>query len=213
MQRGRPKIQGPRLPSGKLRGKMPLNQRQKRQVKSLITRSVEKRYHDSIQTGLGPTAGGSFYDLSLIPNANRQGEEALVALMELRLNMIFADSTQNVRATIFQWIPNTSVQAPSVATIFQSGLTNPIVSGFSIANNGPLFKVLYDKVYDMSSGGNGTITRNLRFFGRNLAKKKLDFATGTTAGYNHYFLCLFSDSAAIPNPTVNFYSRLIYKDA
>lgn len=213
MQRGRPRIQGPRLPSGKLRGKMPLNQRQKRQVKSLITRNVEKRYHDSIQTGLGITGAGSWYDLSLVPVTARVGDQLTVTNLQLMLNMVFGDSTQNVRASVIQWTPNSLVQVPSIGTVFQAGGTNPIVSGFSITNEGPLFKVLYDKVFDMSSGGVGTVSRKLNFFGRRLAKKIIDQITGQTGGYNHYYLYLVSDSAAVPNPTVNFYSRVIYKDA
>ncbi len=78
------------------------------------------------------------------------------------------------------------------------------------------FNILYDKSFAVSSGGPGTknITISRKWNRGNKSGINVFYASGSSTDYakNPIFLYVVSDSAGVPDPTINGNYRLYFKD-
>ncbi len=199
----------PRAPKSKVSGRK-LSEKQKSQVKSLMTRTRIMKSHD-IQANIAVSTTGTVTSLTGIPSSTQptieQREDPKIQLKRLmyRFQVVGADATNQIRAIIFQWKPDDANDAPTVAKVLHP-------TGGSVAMDPYIYhraerkkyKIISDRLYG---------TENV--VGPNQYAGKLDFkysATGrlirdiyyngtATTGKNKLFLLLVSDSGAAAHPT------------
>lgn len=196
-----------------------LNKRQVRQVKNLVSRQQEHKVFDNTVGSTGISSGGSLYGPLTAPiqgtgDSQRVGDRITLKKMTFREAMVYGDGTNHLRLIIFQWYQNSAVAAPLLTDILQT-TGNPICSSINDTNmDGKKFKVLHDKVYNLTqNGANGASFSQIKLYGRRIARKAIQFNPGATSGFNHIYMYAISDSAAVPNPSVTHFSRCEYIDS
>lgn len=195
-----------------------LNYRQKKQVKRMIGNDIELKHYDigftASVSSTGSIQGPFGTPIQGIDEDERVGDQIMLKKYLINAMIAVGDTTNVVRIVFFRWTPNTLVTTPVVGDVFPS-LANGPLSQLNETNieNG-VIRIVYDKIYALSStGNNAVITRRYSFYGKKLGKKKFVFNPSLTSGVGHLYLCILSDSIAAPNPTVTMASRLIYSDA
>lgn len=115
-----------------------------------------------------------------------------------------------LRAIIFRWKPNTVPAATAV--ISGSYVGTPYV--VNAPHNHALrkdYQVLSDKTYTVSNNG-GSELRHIRE-SMKLAKQKIQFTVGANTGYNHIYLVIYTDRAAVSSPGIIGVHRLYFTDS
>lgn len=125
-----------------------LSYSQRRQVNTIVSRKLEKKYHD-VSLSNAVTIGGTIDILSAINQGTTDIERIGDKLKFKSLNIIcdwsnIADVFNVCRVIIFQWHVNNSVTVPTVGDILQDN-TVPWKSMYN-HDYGSNFTVLYDKV-------------------------------------------------------------------
>lgn len=200
-----------------------LNEKQSAQVKRLISIGKIKKQHPVFQS-FNVSTTGSFQILTSINGSTQptreQRDSAKVELKQLqfRWHANVADSTNKLRIIVFQWKPDTVIDAPSsVNEILE-------VNGGSVTGDPYVFdkaqrskfNVLYDREMFMNTtdrsylGGHVVINNTKR-------SKMLNYVhyTSVTAntGKNHLYMMLLSDSGATSHPGYTFNGVVTFYDA
>lgn len=190
---------------------------QKRQVKIIVGRNVEKKFYDRNLAGNSPSASGLIVGSVINMNqgnndTGRIGDKITLKNMKIRTTIVGADSTNFVRLIWFQWTPLNSVQAPTLAALMQDPLTwnSPLNESNGVAN---LFRVISDKIYSCSLAGS-TAARSFTttLYGRKIPRKQIEYQPSQATGYNQIYCAMYSDSVAASHPTVSVYLRTMFTD-
>lgn len=190
---------------------------QKRQVKLIVGRDVEKKFFDKNMPGNAPTGSGlivgSVINIAQGNNdTGRIGDKITLKQMKIRTTITGADATNFVRLIWFQWTPLNSVQAPSLSTLMQDPITwnSPLNESNGAAN---LYRVISDKIYSCSLSGS-TAARSFTtvLYGRKIPRKQIEYQPSQATGYNQIYCAMYSDSTATAHPTVSVYMRTMYTD-
>lgn len=196
-----------------------LTDRQKRQVKSMISRRIETKIFDTSLLGTSVVTGGTILGPFSVPvqgPADGQRVSDRIMLKDLMVNweVKASDDTNIVRIVIFQWRSNNASVSPTASVLLQNP-GNPIHSSINDTNvDGGLFTVLADKRYTLViNGSNRAVARRFKFFGRRIPRKRVTFNPSATTGFNHIYAAVWSDSVLGPNPTYDYYTRIHYIDA
>lgn len=189
-----------------------------RKVKKVINAVAEKKYHD-IQAGTqSPDTSGVVVDLSAVPQDTtvsgdtvRVGDEIYIRSLQIRGNIIDADSYNAVRVIVFQWLMDTSIAgaAPTVANILQS-----IAGGYGTLSSfnhdsHTQYRILYDKVFLPDTDDP---IKYFKFYCSKFYRKKISFTAGGTGAANKLYLLLISDSSVASHPRVDYVTRLNFTD-
>jgi hypothetical protein len=188
-------------------------------IRRMITNKQEIKFFDTLETAVAHTSGGNVIHLSNIPVGNsdstRIGDSVLPQRLECRFNWLCGDATQYCRLIIFRWKPFFGSTSPSTSSIlFSSVAANIIVSPF-VHDQRDQFEVLLDKTtIPLQSGVSGQINSNTVIVNMKMARKPIQWVTGSTTNMsNGIFALMVSDSAVVPNPTITSYFRLTYTDS
>lgn len=214
-----------------------LNKRQTTQVKRIIGRNEEIKYHTTFYAGqkFGNWDGGvnnyiSIIDLSTVAqgqtDSTRIGDQINITSLEMRMQIRQAsfglagrDETTS-RMIIFQYKAQTALTNADIALLLNIG---PSEAGAVAEYNSlsvyqhdytKLFNVLFDHSYamnDIAGSEKGGLTKVFRV---NLkrARKQIRYIAGGTTGIYHIYLCLIGlwpDDKTTATGTV----RMFFKDA
>lgn len=192
-----------------------LNQRQKRQVKTIISRKMEKKEFPFFVVNGSASSTGTIVDCCAIPqaagNGSRIGNNIELKKIEFRYSYAAGDATQVCRLILFQWKNDSGPDPPSVAEIIQDLTNNPWLGDYRYDERTE-FNILYDRLHFLDSTGNGAGGAHVIVNPKKM-KKEVPFNNALTSGNNKIYLLYISDSNALPNPTFNIYGTITYTDA
>lgn len=146
-----------------------------------------------------------------ITRDTRIGVAIHVKSIDLRANLLVADTTNVFRVALIQWHPDNTSDIPA-STELLVDILNPTNSPFIFAEN-RRFTVIRDKTYTLSvNGGNGV--KHLHWHISKGFRRRLGFlvGAGVTTGINHFYLMFVSDSTVAAHPTVQYTSVVNYTD-
>lgn len=196
-----------------------LTKTQKKQVKRIVGSREEGKYLDTnLGVGFSATTAATFNDLTVVAQGvgatQRTGDKIMSKRLNIRWNAIYGDATNFLRCIVFQWKANSASITPTAGAILENPAV-PITSALNNTNDAStLYTVLYDKVYSLvGAGSNGAIARNITLYGKRLGRKVLNYNPTASSGFNHIYTLWFSDSNAVPSPSVYQYSRYDYTDS
>lgn len=160
-------------------------------------------------------------------NDERLGNQITIKSINIRalLKVAESDDFDNVRLVIVQYLDtNTEANYPygslnsALEKVFISNTTDyPINIPWNTQNTNS-YRVLYDEVFCLSAQGVEAIHKNILLTSKDLAVSKLVFeqaASDTTLpGLNDGLIIAYacSDSAATPNPTITWTTKLNFTD-
>jgi len=184
----------------------------RKMIKSFAEAQIEDKY---FVLNSGPTSidfNGTVQDMMLISQGlsdlNRIGDEIRITSMSLNLQVIGVDATNLMRVVIFKWRPAT---VPSVASIlsFGGGTANAPLSALN-RDRSVDYKIYYDHTFALSTATNVSQAVSIKHIP---LKGLCQYQAGTTSGTNHLYLLVISDSGAVPNPSLQFMTRVNFTDA
>lgn len=181
----------------------------KRQIKSTLARQVELKEHVAATVNSVSTAG-TINKLTEIPcdPEHRIGEEINVRSLELHGNITYADATNFVRLIIFQWRPYDST-APTVGDIL--GNASRWWDGYN-GSTDQNYTILWDKTFCVADVHNPILAFKKKLYKRFASRLEYGDGQATLTGFHQLYAFIISDSSAASHPTVNLYSRVLYKD-
>jgi len=205
-----------------------LNRRQKREVKTLIGRNIEKKFVEGYQTSVGIVSSGSIYNMNVPAQGDtiqsRTGDKITVTAIDLRYECIGYDTSNKMRVIVFKWMEDNASIAPNVSAILSSTYTGTVDAPLAPYNYNNQkqrdFMICYDKTHALSwnSGaaapGNSNVVRHVRIVGKKLHSKAIEFNAGAVqTGEGIYYILAISDSGVAGHPKFAFLSRTIFTDA
>lgn len=184
-------------------------------IKSTMHFEDELKYYVTSDTATGVGFSGTVSSLCTIPQGitdiTRVGDSLNLEEIEFHYAWSYGDPTNACRLILFQWYPQST---PAVVNVLYQG------PGTALAPYSPYnvdvesqYKILYDEtiyVNNLSLPQVGT-TKVIKI--KEGFKRRLDFVAGSTTGSNQIYKLMISDSGAVPNPSLNSYSRVRYTDA
>lgn len=194
-----------------------LNERQKRQVKRLITGSEEIKYFPLYAGYATVNASGTLTKWTTIPQGDtivtRDGSEINFKRIDLRFN-IFATAaaayaTNAFRMIVFQWKPDDAQQPPTVGQVIDTGFTQPVFSPPNVLYK-QNYRILYDKLFSVHNSGPGSAGRHVIITNKR-AQDKIRFASGNT-GTNMIYVLVISD-AAVQVPSWSYGALVHFSDS
>lgn len=206
----------PRRPTRRRRRRNKTQYASVSQVKSLITRKQETLVHRQVVDRASISNSGTFYHISDVPTASREGLDIEMKLLRLRFNMYALDETNNMRLILLrtkgEFIPTTASEILENYASFTDP-TVPLISWESRFN----FEILMDRVFTLSndiyySGAANHHTN--KYLVKNLYKNvKIHYNPSSTDGANQIYLLAISDSSVLSHPVLTYHSELHYKDS
>lgn len=187
----------------------------RQEAKRAINRTIETKSFDSnVQAqGLDYTTGYVGNLLSGITQGVSEsqyiGDKITPRGLSIRAQLTRSDSTQLLRIIIIQ---NKAGGTPLLSTLLQSvGNIRAPLSPLDIDYN-HTYRVLYDTCISMDSIRGTTRQLKIHIPWKKFRSVVFNDAVGTYEAGGIY-LCAISDSSAVAHPTIEYYSRIWYKDA
>lgn len=182
-------------------------------VKSVIRREVEKKYLKyGPAASIGVPSTGALLSMVDVTQGNgdtqRIGDSLYVRSLEFNFNLANGDSTNFLRCILFQWKPNINGN-PAVGDLLLDS-SDPINSPYN-HDKRYQFKVIYDKTY-LVDAVQAPVKHISWMFTRGFSRKVQYVGGASTEGSNRLFIYIFSDSSAIPHPTLAYTGKLSYSD-
>lgn len=215
-----------------------LNERQKKEVKSIIKKAVEYKHFTANIPGYGSSTTGEVTGISAVPqgdtDTDRDGDRLKLASTlyfryEIRLQSgSLGDNTNIVRVMVFQWRPNTT---PQVADILNngpaSGGAGPDYLSALQHDTRMNYKILYDRTHFLAGNGYIDTVTNLINAPYGCCSKvvrsptislknvnhQIQFQSGGLVGNNKLYTLTISDSSVVPHPTVVIGIKFLYTDS
>lgn len=199
--------------------KKPMSYKNYVATKKLINKTLhaksETKYHD-VNTQTTADYAGSVIDLCSVSQGDtditRDGDQLYISSLQLRWEVIQADSTNNCRLLVFQWLADSSdTGTPGVSDI----LSSTFIGGINAPNapykhdNRFQYKILLDQRFALSDDKPSQI--GIKYLTRGM-KRKIQYVAAGNSGTNKIYMILISDSSAVSHPTFNIATRLKYKD-
>lgn len=226
-KRGITKAQFKRDYDPETRKQRKLNVRQKRQVKTIVSRKFEPKAFQAQAAPAAISTTAQIVHLSPIAQGNsnitRVGNMVELKSIESRIHLItnaasFAlmDIFNFVRVIVFQWKDNVVPVATDLLLNGSSGVVD--VGSLYNHDNRNQFKIVSDNLMRiMGDGVNGSTSklidaRHNMSFGKGILSKLEWVGNSVTNGYNQLYILLVSDSSATPHPLVYITFKLIFKD-
>lgn len=203
-------------------------QRKVRQTNQLSTRYgfgpasrgpiVSTKYFDTYFTPTSSTTTVGYSQLTTIPQGSAQSQRVADTLwitkIEMRLTVVAstADVTNQLRLTLFSWVPNTASLTPGTTSLYENPTTWGCQSPFNYEGRRD-YKVYWDKVFNLVGTSTVPTDNYQKVYNYEMKlKHRVDFNLGATTGYNHLYLANYSDSAVSPHPAYTYLFRVWYID-
>lgn len=142
--------------------------------------------------------------------SDRIGDRYKLVKLEANWNAIAGDTTNVVRITIFQWHPDDTSDAPTMAKLYQH-TTVPALSVFiGDVRARRKFRVLYDRTVALSANGPAGLVANI-----NLSEKmfRVTDVNDSSTGINKVYYAVSSDSGAATHPSLELSANTYFVDA
>lgn len=194
------------------------------QVNRIIRANQELKYYDGawVQSSLGSTP--LLQQLSAIPQGNtdisRNGDRLKLYKIHFRGDALCfsADAYNRIRVVVFQWFPAT---LPTAGSILLPGLNavNIDFASHYAHDTRQQYRVMYDRVHKLIGNASTANTPNTAasvkqfVFSLRIPRRQLQYVAGTTTGSNQIYIMAFSDSAGIPNPSLNVGYKCMFTDS
>jgi hypothetical protein len=196
----------------------------KKTIDKEIERQTQTKYIDAITSSpLAVTTSGVIGALFNVTQGDQEGQRTGDAVRILTLTIgtfeayaYNADVISHMRMIIFQWLPNIADFAPTIADILETPSTN---SCFSLLNveHSPEYIILFDRLFTFAGTATVPTARSDHVMKNRRVKKPpkniVYEATSSSGSSGTVVIMFISDSAASPNPAVNYAFRAWYKDA
>lgn len=222
-------------PRAQRRKKMTLTKK----IKTIELRREETKNLITDTGFFSATTSGVLKDLSAsvqgIASEQHIGDKIYAMGLDVRYNievgsnglLAAADQYNSVRIIIFQYKEDTSVATIAVNQILDTG-------GRTLPEMAPYrwdfdhaYKIMYDKTHTVFNtpywnGANSFWekgygahydSQTIKFKGKKLHNREIEFDADTTGGKNKYYALIISDSAHAPDPQVCITAQLYYKDS
>lgn len=216
-----------------------LTKRQKREVKKLIANEAELKYLAFSQIGTTSTStpsvvGASFDVAQGVGDQQRVGDRLRwCGFIQLKIqavagfNSATADVYNNVRFVIFQWHPNST---PAATDVFINGPTGG-VDNFSQYNHDKrqMYTILFDKNFKVVSGTNtnastavdghiisGVLSYDIKLKGKKWMapfESEVQYVGGGATATNRLYTMHVSDSAFATHPTIEWTTKIVFRDS
>jgi len=197
-----------------------LNSRQKTQVKKLIGNQTEWKHFDTSFAALAVDASGVVTGPFASPtqgdgDIQRIGNRIHIKSLLMKFDVTTSDATQQVRIVVFRWKPDSTIDLPSPAKVFDTLVNNPAMANINtFSMQMGTIHVLYDKLVASTTVDSARHYRQFFRFGRRLGAKNVNFSNDAAlTGTNNIYVAFVSDSALPGHPTVAATSRVVYTDA
>lgn len=203
-----------------------LNKRQKREVKSLVVRTIgpEKKYVDILGglTLLDTTPDTVCLSTVVAGTGDNQriGDTLTMKSLRFRCQVLWnsadgpAPAQNLVRVVIYQWRPQAAPGTPPPSSGILGGSYTPasVFSSVSLPYTWDTrheYKILMDAMIPVD------LYHCQRWKTKTIYKfsRSIQFAAGTTTGTGHIFLLTLADYTGVNGPTLNYNSRLEYTDS
>ena len=152
-------------------------------------------------------SSGIINHLSAIPNGTgfneRVGLKVKGKSIQIRLELIRADSTQLMRVIVFRWFCQST---PTVGDILEG---TPWPLNATSVNRAGEYQIMYDNMFALSASTNANFVDKF-FIERPM---NITFTTADAVDLGHVYLLAISDSIAVTHPTISYWSRLRYTDS
>lgn len=218
-----------------------LTKRQAKQVKTIISRNIEKKNHWAAAGGSDVTSSMAFHRMtSLVEGTGvneRVGQRVKLNYLHFRYTfstntsglLLNADERNRVRLIIFQWKMDDDYYAPTQAEILEtlSGFAPEVLQLTNVREHDK-FTLLYDRTHDLFNTPtyNGTsvspyagpasqYTSNTLRLNIKKARKYIDFNEDGTdfKGTGHIYCAVISDSSVTPHPQYEITWNFGFTDA
>lgn len=201
----------------------PLNERQSKQVKRMMSVRSELKYHSKTFNNQSFGIGTGFYLVDLTDVAQGQtdttriGDKATLSRIEYTYSLIptLATQTNVVRIMFFQYKPNDAAVLTSIDGIVDNGPSG-ILDPWSPYDHDfkTDYTILSDKMYTMNPNGEMVKTQKTRYLPIKKARKDLTYVAGATFGGNHIYMAVWSNGLLGTNPVqITGRTRIFYRDA
>lgn len=219
-----------------------LSKKEKREVKMIISKSLEVKAYtlDTPVTAITSTPG--FYDITGgigVGNNYNQRVGGNIKLKSLKITYdmdavsgALADNFNHLRVIVFRWYPDSitppSQGAASTAIWDLASGASYVIAQFDWENRDK-YHIIYDSMHTLAPiwafTNAGALTANqskqatfatrkpLKFSGKKLGRLSVNYTEGLTTGTGHVFVGVVSDSANLPHPECRFVTQVTYTDA
>lgn len=195
----------------KSRGWLP--RRMKAIANRVVSKAIELKYFDKYGSATGIDYTGAIYPLTDVAQGDtdttRDADKLTPVGLRFRGYWETGDAYNIIRTIIFRWVPNTAWRVPVVGDILQVNASVVTPQSPYVWDYRNQFHILYDRTTYVDQY---RPTRVQNFYKR-LKRVKIAFDAGGITGANKYYMLVISDSAAVPNPQFQYYSRFTYQDA
>lgn len=188
-------------------------------AQKVVQRNQELKYYVLSYAAATQNATSTITDLLVptqgVPDTSRVGDRIkLASTMWICYSVTVAANITSTRCRVilFQWHPSSQLAIPTAANILLVGPTGAIDT-FSpyIHDLRSQFKILYDKVHTLSSVTNyeDGVKRNISLKG---ASKQCQFYGAGTNSTNVIYALFISDQVGGNSPTIEFQSKIWFRD-
>lgn len=198
----------------------PLNEKQKIQVKRIVQRRSELKYHSKdIQNNIGLLANNLLIDITDVSqgltDTSRVGDKLMLARVEYLFSFLpTAGTNYVVRVMFFQYKPNDAALLSSIAPIVDTGPTGVIDPwspyDFDFHSD---YTILSDKLYTSNSNGQQVVTQQKRNLPIKKIKHEITYNAGGTTGGNHIYMWVISNVAVATPIVMNGRVRIFFRDS
>lgn len=212
------------MPAGKIyryKAKKPLvSKTTKRYVKTAISRRVEKKRIDDIDTNTVSTTSPIVQELagdnilqSTTGTDGRIGDRINLEHFEFWIRTyipeisipVTQDNVNVIRVVLFQWKENST---PTAANILQDATAYLSQLNYLTRDR---YKVLKDFNMVMTFNGPNCVFKKVKI-PKSKMLKHINYYNATNSDYGRIFVLLISDSLGAPHPIMEYYSRVLYSD-
>lgn len=192
---------------------VPLNNKQKAQVKQIALGVHETQYDDRIHALENLSWSGTIpLTMTNVPVADRVAQSDKIRAMWLSIDGdVRANGTASVvRIIVFRWKPDTASDTPAAASILGGSLStlSTPYSHYTTDVDRKRFVVLKDRTFNALEGQSDIRSFHWKF----KLNRDQYFNDGATTGKDQIYALAISDKGAANFPQYQFRSRLSYKE-
>jgi len=187
-------------------------------VKRQINKNLETKYHVTEVSG---AVTGTSANIFLLPSPGtgttdqtRESDQIYLRSLYYEYDFIFEDSTNLVRFIIFQWMQDSSLNAPVSASILEAAVTSTVRAPYSM-NNSQNFRILYDRTHTLADNGSNALIMRKGYL-KKIPLRKIVYTNTNANAANikkgQLYGLIVSDSA-LSGPSFSAAFKLNYTDA
>jgi len=207
-------------------------------ARSMISKSAEeKSFTATIALSTVVTTGGVVVPLTAMSQGvtvtTRVGDRVRVKKMQIKYTIVVgatgviagADAYNVLRVIVFKWKVSNAITAPTTGNILDAASSATVTNQAYNHDGRGDYHICYDKshrvfntpVYNGAAiswqhGDNSAVNTDVITLG-SLGKREIAYESNTTTGDGLYFALVVSDSAFLPDPTIEFCSILSFSDS